>query len=86
MFDKKLTQLKEVTHSDSQLQQSSSVIKTDWPSHKQIIPKECLPYLQKLSVSDHVVFKGETRVIPKKMQPEMLQYINGSHLGIKKYT
>ena len=87
MSNKKLAQLKEATHTDPQLQQLSSVIKTGWPSHKQDVPKECLPfwnYRDELSVSDHVIFKGETIVIPKKMQPEMLQCIHSSHLGIEK--
>ena len=37
-----------------------------------------------LSVYDHVAFKGERIVIPKKMQSEMLQHIHSSHLGIEK--
>ena len=33
---------------------------------------------------DHVVFKGERIVIPKKIQSEMLQHIHSSHLGSEK--
>ena len=44
MSDQKLAQLKEATVNDPQLQQLSSIIKVSWPSNKQEIPKECLPF------------------------------------------
>jgi len=85
--DQKLAQLQEATDNDPQLKQLSAIIKVGWPSNKQDVPKECLPFWNcrdELSVYDHIVFKGERIVVPKKMQSEMLQHIHSSHLGIEK--
>ena len=82
--DEKLAQLKETTDAATQL---SAVIRAGWPSSKQDVTKESLPfwnYHDVLSLSDSIVFKGERVVIPKKMQQEMLKHIHGSHFGIKK--
>ena len=85
--DQKLAQLQEATDNDPQLKQLSAIIKVGWPSNKQDVPKECLPFWNcrdELSVYDHIVFKGERIVVPKKLQSEMLQHIHSSHLGIEK--
>ena len=37
--DEKLTQLKEATDADTQLQQLSTVIRAGWPSSKQDVPR-----------------------------------------------
>ena len=82
MSDNKLTELKDQTEKDKQLQQLMNTIKTGWPTNK-----KCLPFWKfrdELSVSDNIIFKGEKVVIPTKMWPEMLRYIHSSHLGIEK--
>ena len=64
------------------------MIKYGWPANKRDTPKECIPFWNfrdELSVSDIIIFKGEKVIIPRKMQPEIICYIHGSHLGIEKY-
>ena len=87
MSDNKLTELKDQTEKDKQLQQLMNTIKTSWPTNKKDAPRECLPFWKfrdELSVSDNIIFKGEKVVTPTKMRPEMLRYIHSSHLGIEK--
>ena len=70
----KLAQLQKATDNDP-------IIKVGWPSTKQDVPKECLPFW---NCHDELSVYGERIVTPKKMQSEMLQHIHSSHLGIEK--
>ena len=84
MSDAKIMELKNETKKDNQLQQLISVLKSGWPTNKRDTPKACLPFRDKLSISDDIIFKGEKIIIPRKLQPEMLHHIHSSHLGIEK--
>ena len=82
-----LTQLKEETKKDNQLQKLTTTITNGWPEKRKDVPKECLPFWNfrnELSVYDNITFKSEKVVIPKSMQSEMIRYVHASHLGVEK--
>ena len=82
-----LTQLKEETKKDNQLQKLTTTITNGWPEKRKDVPKECLPFWNfrnELSVYDNIIFKSEKVVIPKSMQSEMIHYVHASHLGVEK--
>ena len=82
-----LTQLKEETKRDNQLQKLTTTITIGWPENRKDVPKECLPFWNfrdELSVSDNIIFKSKKVVIPKSMQSEMIRYVHASHLGVEK--
>ena len=86
--ENKLELIKYETLQDPPLQQLKQIVITGWPERKYDCPHTiCItPYWNcrdEISVHDSILFKGERVIIPKKLQPEMLQIIRGAHLGVE---
>ena len=85
--ENKLELIKYETLQDPPLQQLKQTVITGWPERKYDCPHTITPYWNcrdEISVHDGILFKGERVIIPKKLQPKMLQIIHGAHLGVEK--
>ena len=83
----KLERIKQETLKDPSLQELKHTVEKGWPKTKAEAHSIVSPYwnyLDKISTSDRIMFKGEKVIIPKGMQSEMLQAIHSSHLRKEK--
>ena len=72
---------------DTALQELKKVVQKGWPDRKQSCPPHTLPYWNfrdEIAIHNNILFRGERVIVPKKLQPEMLKIIHGTHLGIEK--
>jgi hypothetical protein len=78
------------TLQDPPLKQLKQIVKTRWPERKYNCPHTITPYWNcrdEISVHNGILFiRGERVIILKELQPEMLQIINGAHLGVENLT
>ena len=82
-FSNKLDHLRKSTAQDDQLTRLRCYINTGFPCDKKNLPTdlhEFWPHREMLSVEYELITCGNRIIVPKEMQPEMLQYI---HEGIK---
>ena len=83
-FSNKLDLLRKSTTQDEQLTRLSSYINTGFPCEKKYLPRdlhEFWPHKVKLSVKSGLITCGNRIIVPREMQPEMLQYIHEGHQG-----
>ncbi|XP_030851766.1 uncharacterized protein K02A2.6-like [Strongylocentrotus purpuratus] len=84
---RKVDELKHTTRQDKVLSALMEVIVTGWPDTvKQVQPelRKFWSYRDELTVSDGIILKGNRVVIPKQMQPDILEKLHTSHLGQQK--
>uniref|UniRef100_A0A8C4S4R6 Gypsy retrotransposon integrase-like protein 1 n=1 Tax=Erpetoichthys calabaricus TaxID=27687 RepID=A0A8C4S4R6_ERPCA len=82
--DQRLTQIRQHTEKDENLQALKSTVLTGWPNLKEdtnLAVREYWPYREELSVQNGVLYKGQRVIIPKSMRQEMLRRIHASHIG-----
>ncbi|CAI5648726.1 unnamed protein product [Oreochromis niloticus] len=80
----RLTQLKEHTASDPELQKLSTVIMRGWPCRQTQLPTELRqyhPYRDELTLEDGIVMKGPKTVIPKSLQKDYIAILHRGHPG-----
>ena len=83
-FSNKLDQLRKSTVQDNQLTRLSHYINTGFPCDKKNLPTdlhEFWNHTETLSVKSRLITCGNRIIVPKEMQPEMLQYIHEGHQG-----
>ena len=83
-FSNKLDQLRKSTAQDEQLTRLKGYINTGFPCDKKSLPKdlhEFWPHKEMLSVKSGLITCGNRIIVPKEMQPEMLQYIHKGYQG-----
>ena len=83
-FSNKLDQLRESTSQDEQLTRLRGYINTGFPCEKKNLPTdlhEFWPHKEMLSIKSGLITCGNRIIVPKEMQPEMLQYIHEGHQG-----
>ena len=81
---KGLDSLKAATAQDEILQQLTSTILRGWPDNKRDTPlniRTYWPYRDELTTHDSIIYKGTKVLVPKRMQPVMLQRVHTSHQG-----
>jgi len=78
---KGLDSLKVATAKDETLLQLASTILHGWPNNKQDIPVNIRAYRDELTTQDSIIYKGTKVLVPKSMQPSMLQQVHTSHQG-----
>ncbi|KAM9342246.1 uncharacterized protein KZ484_014882 [Pholidichthys leucotaenia] len=79
-----LTELREHTASDPDLQKLSTVILKAWPHRQtQLSPEICqyYPYRDELTIEDGIVMKGPKTVIPKSLQKDYIAILHREHPG-----
>lgn len=79
-----LAKLREATTKDDTLSELTKLIQHGWPDVKHNAPlsvRAFWPYRDELVVDRNIVFKGTKVVVPKAMQPLMLERIHSSHQG-----
>ena len=84
---RKVDELQHATRRDKVLSALMELIVTGWPDTVKDVPPELRQYWSyrdELTVSDGIILKGNRVLIPKQMQPEILQKLHTSHLGQQK--
>jgi hypothetical protein len=81
----KVLELREETSRDAELGPLRDLIIVGWPEHQKDVPKLLRPYWSyrdELAVEDGVIVKGSQQVmIPRSMQPAILEAIHAGHQG-----
>ena len=83
----RLSQLREETKRDMELQVLSDTIQQGWPDRYKSAPVEIRKYWSvrdRLTILDGVLFMGQRFVVPSCMRPYVLGVIHESHQGIEK--
>ena len=83
-FTNKLDQLRKSTAQDNQLTRLSHYINTGFPCDKKNLLTdlhEFWPHRETLSVESGLITCGNRIIVPREMQPEMLQYIHEGYQG-----
>ena len=83
-FSNKLDQLRKSTAQGDQLTRLKGYINTGFPCDKKNLPTdlhEFWPHKEMLSVESRLITCGNRIIVPREMQPEMLQYIHKGHQG-----
>ena len=83
-FSKKLDQLRKSTVQDEQLTRLKVYISTGFPCDKKNLLTdlhEFWPHKEMLSIKSGLITCGNRIIVPKKMRPEMLQYVHEGHQG-----
>ena len=87
IHDNKISEIKNETARDAELQQLIQTIHEGWPPNIQSCAKVIREYWnhrEDLSTADGVILKGTRIVIPKAMRENMLDKLHTSHLGEEK--
>ena len=85
-FSNKLDQLRKSTAQDNQLMRLSHYINTGFPCDKKNLLTdlhEFWNHREALSIKSRLITCGNRIIVPRKMTPEMLQYIHEGHQGKK---
>ena len=83
----KVSETRRATTADPVMTALQQTITKGWPDRMKQLRSELRPYWayrDELSVSDGIVMKGESIVIPKSMQQAMMARIHEGHQGIEK--
>ena len=83
-FSNKLQCLRESTVQDEQLTRLKAYISTGFPCDKKNPLRdlhEFWPHKEMLSIKSGLITCGTRIIVPRKMRPEMLQYIHEGHQG-----
>ena len=84
---KKLTQIHQATRADPILCELRETILQGWPNTFREISKNLQPYWSyrdKLAIENGILMESGRIIIPKVMQPEILQKIHYGHQGMEK--
>ena len=87
MTPEKITELKESTERDMELQMLRDQVENGWPSLKSRVPAMIQKYWcmkDEITCIDGVLYKGYKVMIPVDMRKQMLNIIHENHLGIVK--
>ena len=85
--DEKLSEIKEQTLHDTDLQELQQVIMRGWPNNKANLECKVQEYWDsrdELTVVDGIILKGDRIVIPKTLRTEMMTKLHLGHFGIEK--
>ena len=83
-FSNKLDQLRKSTSQDKLLTRLKCYISTGFPCDKKNLLTdlhEFWPHKEMLSIESGLITCGNRIIVPREMQPEMLQYIHEGHQG-----
>ena len=83
-FSNKLEWLKKSTSQDEQLTRLKHYISTGFPCDKKNLPTDLHDFWshkEMLSIKSGLITCGNRIIVPREMQPEMLQYIHKGHQG-----
>ena len=87
-FSNKLDRLRKSTAQDNQLTRLSHYINTGFPCEKINLPTdldEFWPHRETLSVESGLLTCGNRITVPRKMRPEILQYMHKGHQGKERF-
>ena len=83
----RVPQIQEETTKDTTLSVLSKIITEGWPERRAECPTYLHPYWNyrdELTVSNGLILKGSRIVIPKSLQPDVLQQLHYAHQGAEK--
>ena len=83
----RITQIKNETKKEKELQELSSMIIKGWPNERRDIPqtiREYWPFRDELTIENGMIIKGNQILIPTHLRPEILKDLHIPHLGIVK--
>lgn len=82
--DARLSEIKEATESDEEMQILKETVMNGWPEQKQETPQRIRHYFDfrdTISYSDGLMLKGEAVIIPKSLRSEMKARLHKAHFG-----
>ncbi|XP_052718583.1 uncharacterized protein K02A2.6-like [Crassostrea angulata] len=82
--DARLSEIKEATESDEEMQILKETVMNGWPEQKQETPQRIRHYFDfrdTISYSDGLMLKGEAVIIPKSLRSEMKAILHKAHFG-----
>jgi hypothetical protein len=85
--DQKLEEIRQVTSRDPVIIKVKEFVTSGWPERQSNVQQEVRPYFtfrDEIADCDGILFRGNQILIPKAMQPQMLQKLHASHQGIVK--
>ena len=83
----RLQQIRDLLPNDKQLDALGQVVRRGWPDRRHQCPllvQDFWNYRDEISFYDGLLLKGDRVIIPKAMQPEVLDSIHKGHQGIEK--
>ncbi|XP_060075780.1 uncharacterized protein K02A2.6-like [Ylistrum balloti] len=78
----KMDEFQRETLKDPTLQELSIIIQEGWPDDKHQVPESVQPYFNDLTLSNHILFKGDRIVVPTTVRKAMLKVIHEGHFGM----
>lgn len=87
MTDQRKQQFRLATESYDTAQVLKSLVKTQWPSHKYLVPNCCRYFWDlkdDITENEGLVFIGNKVLVPPGLRKDMLQAIHEGHMGIEK--
>ena len=85
--DTKMEQIRKENQRDPVMQTLIKVIQEGWPVVRKSCPRPVIPYWnfrEELAVVDGIILKADRIVIPLAIQPNILQQLHASHMGMEK--
>ena len=83
----RLQQVKHFTNQDQSLTMLRDTVMNGWPSIRKQCPEEIgeyWNYRDEIAVYDGMLLKGDRVIIPRQLQPTVLEFIHAGHQGIDK--
>ena len=87
--DKRLREIQDHTEADPTMCLLRDTILRGWPNDKRTLPSELTPYFKfrdEMTISQGLIFKGDTLLIPHALRRSVLESIHSAHLGINQCT
>lgn len=87
MSSRRMTQIREETAIDQQLQTAMKFTKNGWPEHARNVPasvQDLFNMRTELSVIDDILVLGTRIVIPQQLRSDILERVHEGHLGVNK--
>jgi hypothetical protein len=85
--DRRLEIIRQAIRDDSQMQLLKQTILDGWPesrSNCNPVITEFFNHRDELSYEDDLIFRGQTLLIPRSLQPDMIRQVHIGHLGVTK--
>ena len=82
-----LLRIAQETVADHELCILKNIVFTGWPESRSEVPQLCLKYWNfqdEISIDNGILFKGSHIIIPKSIQPIILQQLPVAHQGTEK--
>ena len=84
--NERLNELRRATAADPVLQKVREYVEKGWPTSKQYLPPDVVPYYSlqsEISYQNGLLFKSGRIIVPQTLREDMTKRLHSSHLGIE---